>query len=141
MLNQEENKETNSIPLKNSQNPNRPINFNHILIRSTIIILFFSIIAYFNIFHKGRGITLAPKQCYNDQSFNSTASIHKYFQDNVKARNAFLISGALMIDILLFSSLFFWIFHFNDWVLAYTMILFYGIRGTLVFVNFIFFIF
>ena len=135
LLNQN-NHERNSISLKESPNY-QTINFNHIL-RCTIMISFVTLLIYLNNFNAVKGLTLNSNQCYNDNGFNLTSGIYQFFVDNIKFRNAYLIIAALLIDILLISSLYFWIFQWNDSVLMIALLLFYGIRGTVVLVNFFF---
>jgi len=104
---------------------------NGVMIRSSVMLIGLILVMSFNNFYQGR-IPLSSDQCANDLGHNWTDKINKYFIQNIPARNTLLIASALFVDLIMLTTYFYWIFKWTDWVVAYAIILFYGVRGFIV---------
>ena len=106
--------------------------YKGVLIRSSVVILGILIILSFNNFYVGSLNPLQNNICYKDQLHDWTSGVNKYFQDNITPRNIMLIITGLLVDISMLTTFLFWIFKWTDWVIAYAIVLFYGVRGALI---------
>ena len=105
------------------------VNYKKVLIRLSIVIVGILIIFCVNNFYKGDFNSLQQNQCYNDIVHNWTSDINKYFRNNLTSRNVMLIITGLFVDITMLITFYFWIFKWTDWIIAYAIVLFYGVRG------------
>jgi hypothetical protein len=119
-------------PKLEQENKEKDINYKRVYIRLSVVLVGIIIIFCLNNFYKGDFNSLKPNQCYNDLGHNWTSSVNEYFRKNIAARNAMLIFTGLLVDITMLTTFYFWIFKWTDWVIAYAIALFYGIRGIFV---------
>jgi hypothetical protein len=68
-------------------------------------------------------------ECYRDVLFELTAAWNEYFGANLTARDIFLTFASLCVDLIIFSTIFLWVFVWKDWVLFISIALFYFTRG------------
>lgn len=114
------------------EQPETKPNYKSIAIRGSVVLSAILLVLCLNNFYNGKFNPLNDKQCYNDILHNWTSPLNSYFRHDLTARNIMLIFTALLVDISMLTTFYFWIFRWTDWVIAYAIVLFYGIRGVVV---------
>lgn len=66
--------------------------------------------------------------CYFDPVFYLTYDINEMYARDKFQRHALLITSSILMDIIVYSSVFIWIFKFNDWVFFLALLTFYSLR-------------
>jgi hypothetical protein len=122
---------TSLLENKNSEPQHTP-NYKGMIIRATVIVLGILLVLCLNNFYQGNFNPLGQNQCYNDLVHNWTGGLNTYFRNNLSGRNAILIFTALLVDLAMLTTFYFWIFKWTDWVILYAIMLFYGVRGMLI---------
>ena len=119
---------------KNNEDASSSIHLNTkaILIRSSVVFIFLILVFSLNNYFKGSVNLLAVDQCYNDQLHDLTDLLNKYFIKETAYRNIMMIFTALLVDLSMLTTFFFWTFVWTDWVIPYALLLFYGVRGAVV---------
>jgi hypothetical protein len=90
-----------------------------------IIILLANNFSFFSSFFKFPNDSLG---CYYDSLHLLFADLNSFFTTSLKSKYALLIFASAIIDILVFYTLYLWIFKWQDWVLVTSIIMFYTFR-------------
>jgi hypothetical protein len=120
-----QNEDTNlKIDVSNDSNKNYKM---FMIIRFTIILLGLAGVCLNTIY--GFVLPHGKIECLLDRSFEATAGINKYLNDNVAARHLLIAFSSFCVDFVIIYMSFYWCFYAKSWRVVVALAVFYSFRG------------